>query len=229
MSGKADPQNSKVLYAEAATNLSDACDFIALHFEDDMRYENPLCTVVGSKALMQHLYLLYSLPGTSATSELEDVYHRQERFGTTSFIFTHQITWSLMDLQDRDGSVTPQSTTTINTAFQGSTPPSPTSPFLHARLRPVPSRHDGSTFFSDMFGKLWPPTLLRNLTTLNIKCNTHVHYNEQGKVVLLEDVVSLKDLFESIPVFGKVYALERRALAGELWTSLSCSCLSVFD
>lgn len=63
---------------------------------------------------------------------------------------------------------------------------------------------------------LKPSTLIRNCTSLSVRVQTHVVFNEQGKVVLIEDSVSIKDLLESIPVFGHVYNVQRRALAGEL-------------
>lgn len=179
-----------------------------------MRYENPLVSLHNRRAFIRQLWLFSNLPG-QAVGELEEVYHRPERFGTVSFVFTHTYTWSLFGgLEDSSRCGSGFTSATATTARRSSgAPNSPSSPFLRTRLH-LASRNRRFAFLSDLLGGLWPPALARQLTTLAIKVHTHVLFNEQGRVVLLEDDVSIRDLIESLPIVGHIYDLQRRAFAG---------------
>lgn len=63
-----------------------------------------------------------------------------------------------------------------------------------------------------LFSALNPRTILSSLTTLHLRLHTRLVINEQGKITAHEDMYSLKDIVESLPLVGHIYALNRSGL-----------------
>lgn len=97
-------------------------------------------------------------------------------------------------------------TSTPSTPFHQNSPGGVPFAFNH----PTPS--ESKWPLGVLFSALSPRTVLSSLTTLHLRLHTRLVFNEQGKITAHEDMYSLKDIVESLPLVGHIYALNRSGL-----------------
>ncbi|GAA5943884.1 uncharacterized protein JCM15063_006537 [Sporobolomyces koalae] len=202
---------------------------IAERYDTAAFFENPFSLVKGRDAIGDLFGLLALVPGVS-WSELGDVTDSHSFDGHRIMSFSHTLHLELLPFLHSeqvqfygDASATPSRrrafsvfslpgtpfpqtpTASIRESFFGT----PTSDGIFSKTHPAIS----ISGITSLLSLLSPRLIASTLTTLHIKLQTHLLFDEEGRIIAHEDLWGLKEVLEGFfPITSFLYSLNRQGL-----------------
>ncbi|KAI5481534.1 hypothetical protein MNV49_004291 [Pseudohyphozyma bogoriensis] len=201
--------------------VSEAYDSSASELNLSFAFENPATSARGQEQITDLFCLLGLVPGEMWT-ELGEICESQSYDGTRTIIIQHTIYLTLLPGLDAQAHSTPTFGTNFQSFYSYSAPQTPysTEPntpgpeFQFATQTHTVEASEGASSWplASLLSKLGPKAVARRLTTVHLKLHSRLVFNELGKIIQHEDTWGLKELIESLPLAGTVYAFNRTAL-----------------